>query len=249
MLEGANVLVVDSSKIVQKIVASILKKDMGADMVILTGSGSEALDTIRKGDTRIDWVISGWELPGVSGYDFLRALRDNPATASIPFIMMTSYDDKDHIVQALEAGVTDYLIKPFTHQRFLDDIQRIISLQRRRKAARYKAPDENPVTIRFADGHEYKGTLMDISKTDCLTRTVVFNKAVTCIYDSARVSISLGARKVEFTGQLFRMEKTPSKKPDGQMFAAFQIVEIDEANKARLSRFIEDLCAQLGAEP
>lgn len=245
MLEGANVLVVDSSKIVQKIVASILKNDMGADTVILTGSGADALETIRKGDTRIDWVISGWELPGVSGFDFLRALRETPATASIPFIMMTSYDDKEHIVQALEAGVTDYLIKPFTHHRFLEDIQRIISLQRRRKAARYKAPDENPVTIRFKDDHEYAGTLMDISKTDCLTRTVVFDQAATCIYDSARVCVKVEAHDIEFTGQLFRMEKTPSKKPDGQMFAAFQIIGIDDANKARLAAFIDRLCVQM----
>jgi CheY-like chemotaxis protein len=241
MLENTVVLVVDTSRTVRRIVASILQEDLGCKHVIQSESALEAMDHIKSGLVQVDWIFSGWELEGMTGYEFLEKVRKNPSTANIPFVMMTSHDDRESIVKALNAGVTDYLIKPFTHEHFLDDVQRIFALRFRRTHPRYKARDANPVEIVFKDGYAYHGNLMDISINDVLVRTPLFDKGMTQIYDNGDVKISLPGGNVSLNGSLFRMERMMSKDRTDLIYSAFEITRIDKANAARLERFIEDL--------
>ena len=241
MLENTISLVVDDSRTVRRIVASILHEDLGCKQVIQCENAHEAMARILNDEVKVDWIFSGWELEGMSGYEFLEKVRKNPSTAMIPFVMMTSHDDRESILKALNAGVTDYLIKPFTHERFLDDVQRIFALRFRRKHPRYKAKDSNPVEIVFKDGYAYHGNLMDISAKDVLVRTTLFTKGMTQIYDTADLKISMQGGSVSLNGVLFRMERIMSKDRTDMIYSAFEIVKIDTTNAARLERFIEGL--------
>lgn len=247
MLENTVALVVDTSRTVRRIVAAILQEDLGCKQVIQSENALDAMYHIQSGQAQVDWIFSGWELEGMTGYEFLEKVRKNPATATIPFVMMTSHDDRESIVKALNAGVTDYLIKPFTHERFLEDVQRIFALRFRRKHPRYKAKDANPVEIVFKDGHTYHGNLMDVSINDVLVRTPLFNKVPTQIYDHADVKISMPGGNVSLTATLFRMERMMSHDRTDMIYSAFEIVKIDKASAARLERFIEALRAEMAS--
>ena len=241
MLQDTVALVVDTSRTVRRIVASILQEDLGCKQVIQSESALDAMDHIQSGLVQVDWIFSGCELEGMTGYEFLEKVRKNPATATIPFVMMTSHDDRESIVKALNAGVTDYLIKPFTHERFLADVQRIFALRFRRSHPRYKAHDANPVEIVFKDGYAYHGALMDISVNDALVRTPLFDKGMTHIYDTADVKISIPGGNVSFKGSLFRMERIMSKDRTDLIYSTFEITKLDKASAARLDRFLEGL--------
>jgi CheY-like chemotaxis protein len=241
MLENTVALVVDGSRTVRRIVASILNEDLGCKQVIQSENALDAMEYIKSGVAQVDWIFSGWELQGMSGYEFLEKVRKNPSTATIPFVMMTSHDDRASILKDLNAGVTDYLIKPFTHERFLEDVQRIFALRFRRKNPRYKAKDANPVEIVFKDGYAYHGNLMDISINDVLVRTPLFDKGMTQIYDNAEVKISATGGSISFNGALFRMERIMSKDRTDMIYSAFDILKIDKANSTRLTSFIKGL--------
>ncbi len=241
MLEDTVALVVDASKTVRRIVASILQEDLGCKQVIQSETALDAMEHITGGDVKVDWIFSCWELQGMSGYEFLEKVRKNPSTATIPFVMMTSHDDRESILKALNAGVTDYLIKPFTHERFLEDVQRIFALRFRRKHPRYKARDANPVEIVFKDGYAYHGNLMDISINDLLVRTPLFDKGMTLIYDNADIKISIPGGNVSLGAALFRMERMMSHDRRDMIYSAFEIVKIDKASATRLARFIDGL--------
>jgi CheY-like chemotaxis protein len=241
MLEDTVTLVVDTSKTVRRIVALILHDDLGCKQVIQCENALDAMEHITGGEVKVDWIFSGWELEGMSGYEFLEKVRGNPSTATIPFVMMTSHDDRESILKALNAGVTDYLIKPFTHERFLEDVQRIFALRFRRKHSRYKAKNANPVEIIFKDGYAYHGNLMDVSINDVLVRTPLFDKGMTQIYDNAEMKISIPGGNVSINGALFRMERIMSKDRTDMIYSAFEITKIDKASATRLARFIEGL--------
>ena len=241
MLEDTVTLVVDTSKTVRRIVASILQDDLGCKQAIQCENALDAMDCIQRGDVKVDWIFSCWELQGMSGHEFLEKVRKNPSTATIPFVMMTSHDDRESILKALNAGVTDYLIKPFTHERFLQDVQRIFALRFRRKHPRYKAKNANPIEIIFKDGYAYHGNLMDISINDVLVRTPLYDKGLTQIYDNAELKISIPGGNVLFKGALFRMERIMSKDRTDMIYSAFEVVKIDTANATRLARFIDGL--------
>lgn len=239
MLENTVALVVDPSRTVRRIVASILQEDLGCKQVIQSENALEAMAHIRNTQTQVDWIFSSWELEGMTGYEFLEKVRKNPSTATIPFVMMTSHDDRESIVKALNAGVTDYLIKPFTHEHFLQDVQRIFALRFRRKHPRFKARDANPVEIVFKDGYAYHGNLMDVSINDVLVRTPLFSNGLTQIYDTADLKISIPEGNVSLHGLLFRMERIMSKDRNDMIYSAFEISKIDKTNITRLERFID----------
>lgn len=68
-------------------------------------------------------IIADWNMPGMSGVDLLRAIRSFALTRDLPFFMITAQGDDAHIHEALRAGVTDYLVKPFTGPHLVEKIR------------------------------------------------------------------------------------------------------------------------------
>jgi two-component system chemotaxis response regulator CheY len=109
-------LVVDDYSTMRKIVKKILG-DLGYSRIEEAEDGKPALEKVNLAMTANDpfgCVISDWNMPGMSGLDLLKGIRGNPATAKIPVILATAEGDQKNVVEAVKAGVDNYVVKPFT---------------------------------------------------------------------------------------------------------------------------------------
>ncbi|MFZ5774020.1 MAG: response regulator [Thermodesulfobacteriota bacterium] len=108
---GYTILIVDDVDIMHMVLRQMLGA-LGFSQIISVLDGRRAQQVIQS--EPIDLIISDWTMPEVSGIDLLRFVKANPAWARIPFIMVTSETTKEAILAAKQAGVDDYIIKPFT---------------------------------------------------------------------------------------------------------------------------------------
>lgn len=118
-------LVVDDSTTMRRILVNTLRT-IGIVDVVEAGHGKEAL---AKWDTGFDLVITDWNMPVMGGLDLLRRLRAAPATARTPVLMVTTRGAKEDILAAMDAGVTGYILKPFTPEVLREKIDEIVSGQ------------------------------------------------------------------------------------------------------------------------
>jgi two-component system, chemotaxis family, chemotaxis protein CheY len=116
-------LVVDDSTTMRRIVVNALKTIGYAD-VVEAGDGEEAL---AKCDASIEMVITDWNMPNMGGLDLVKNLRGSPATAKLPILMVTTRSVKEDILHAVEAGVSSYILKPFTPQVLKEKLDQITS--------------------------------------------------------------------------------------------------------------------------
>lgn len=106
------VLVVDDATFVRDTIKRTLRR-MIPDVELLEAiDGRRAMAAIKANS--VDIILSDWEMPEMSGEEFLVWVRAHPQHADTPFIMVTSRGDRNHVVQAVQTGVSDYLTKPFT---------------------------------------------------------------------------------------------------------------------------------------
>jgi two-component system chemotaxis response regulator CheY len=104
-------LVVDDFATMRRIIKSVLN-DLGYSNVAEADDGSTALPLLRDGN--FDFLITDWNMPDMPGLDLLKAVRANEKLAKLPVLMLTAEAQRDQIVAAAKAGVSGYIIKPFT---------------------------------------------------------------------------------------------------------------------------------------
>ncbi|MBW1938198.1 MAG: response regulator, partial [Deltaproteobacteria bacterium] len=75
---------------------------------------------------KIDFVISDWNMPNMTGIELLRAVRADSELSSLPFLMVTAESLKENVLEAVKAGVSDYIVKPFTAEVLSEKIEKII---------------------------------------------------------------------------------------------------------------------------
>ena len=117
-------LVVDDSATMRRIVLNSLQR-IGFTSCVEAGDGREALD---KFDASIGFVITDWNMPNMSGIDFARALRARPDGKRIPILMVTTRSVREDILAAVEAGVNNYILKPFTPPVLKEKIDQVLSV-------------------------------------------------------------------------------------------------------------------------
>lgn len=115
-------LVVDDSATMRRIVANSLKR-IGYEECVEAGDGAEALERF---DSSVDFVITDWNMPTMTGLEFVRALRNRPEGKSVPVLMVTTRSVREDIVQAAQAGVNNYVVKPFTPQVLKEKIDQVL---------------------------------------------------------------------------------------------------------------------------
>jgi len=111
------ILVVDDASFIRDLVKKHLREHFPGVEIHEAVDGNRAL-AVLKGQA-IDLVLSDWEMPNVSGEELLRKLRLDDRYAAVPFIMISSRGGRDHVVKAVQAGVSDYLAKPFTPEELI----------------------------------------------------------------------------------------------------------------------------------
>ncbi len=118
-------LIVDDSVTMRRIVANSLK-NLGFTDFIEAADGREALVKLATDDT-IGFVITDWNMPELSGLELTKAIRTDNRFAQVPILMVTTRGVKDDILEALQAKVNNYIVKPFTPQVLKEKIDQIIS--------------------------------------------------------------------------------------------------------------------------
>ncbi len=118
------IMVVDDFATMRRILKNILKQ-LGFKDIIEADDGSTALEELKKNN--IDLIISDWNMPKMSGIDFLKEVRSNSDFKDIPFLMVTAEAQKNNVVEAVKAGVSNYVVKPFTAEQISDKLEMIFS--------------------------------------------------------------------------------------------------------------------------
>jgi two-component system chemotaxis response regulator CheY len=117
-------LIIDDSFTMRRIIANILAR-LGYTEVVHASNGREGLD--RLAAETVDVVITDWYMPEMNGLDFVKTLRNSPATSHIPVVIVTVNAASDDIQHALELGVKGYILKPFTVETMKDKIDALMA--------------------------------------------------------------------------------------------------------------------------
>ena len=115
-------LIVDDSSTTRKIEKKILN-ELGFENVFEADDGSTALPMLESGD--FDFVITDWYMQNMQGFDLLVAIRKNPKLCKIPVMMVTAKVEQEELVAAAKAGLSGFIVKPFTGEALLAKMQRI----------------------------------------------------------------------------------------------------------------------------
>jgi two-component system chemotaxis response regulator CheY len=113
------VLVADDSSTMRKIILRSLQA-VGVTDVAEASDGAEAISLFKPGE--FDMVLTDWNMPGLSGLEVLSGIREKDK--DIPVVMVTTEAEKSRVMQAIQAGVSDYLVKPFTADTLREKIEK-----------------------------------------------------------------------------------------------------------------------------
>jgi two-component system chemotaxis response regulator CheY len=116
------VLVVDDASSMRHIVRNLLK-ELGMRHIREAENGQIALDKLKV--KKADFVVSDWNMPVMNGIDLLRAIRADQALRSTPVLMVTAEANQENIVEAVQAGVNNYIVKPFNAQTLQEKLNKI----------------------------------------------------------------------------------------------------------------------------
>lgn len=122
MNKDMKILIVDDFSTMRRIVKNLLR-DLGFTNTSEADDGLTALPMLQTG--KYDFLVTDWNMPGMQGIDLLKAVRADANLASLPVLMVTAESKKDQIVEAAQAGVNGYVVKPFTAATLKEKIDKI----------------------------------------------------------------------------------------------------------------------------
>ncbi len=122
MDKNMKILIVDDFSTMRRIIKNLLR-DLGYNNTQEADDGKTGLPMLQTGN--FDFLITDWNMPGMTGIDLLKAVRADEKLAGLPVLMVTAEAKKDQIVEAAQAGVNGYIVKPFTAQTLKEKIDKI----------------------------------------------------------------------------------------------------------------------------
>ncbi|WP_096275340.1 chemotaxis response regulator CheY [Marinobacter sp. LV10R510-11A] len=122
MDKNMKILIVDDFSTMRRIIKNLLR-DLGFTNVDEADDGNTALPMLKSG--KYDFLVTDWNMPGMSGFDLLKAVRADENLKTLPVLMVTAEAKRDQIVAAAQAGVNGYVVKPFTAAVLKDKIEKI----------------------------------------------------------------------------------------------------------------------------
>ncbi|MDU8502880.1 chemotaxis response regulator CheY [Pseudomonas syringae pv. tagetis] len=116
------ILIVDDFSTMRRIIKNLLR-DLGFTNTSEADDGLTALPMLQSG--AFDFLVTDWNMPGMSGIDLLREVRKDDRLKSLPVLMVTAEAKREQIIEAAQAGVNGYVVKPFTAQALKEKIEKI----------------------------------------------------------------------------------------------------------------------------
>ena len=122
--KNMKILLVDDFATMRKVIKNLLKQT-GYNNISEAEDGLEALKTLKS--EKVDFIISDWNMPNMTGLELLKAVRAESAIKGLPFLMVTAEGLQENVVAAVKAGVSNYIVKPFTAEVLNEKIEKIIA--------------------------------------------------------------------------------------------------------------------------
>ncbi|MGV6393909.1 chemotaxis response regulator CheY [Pseudomonas syringae] len=116
------ILIVDDFSTMRRIIKNLLR-DLGFTNTSEADDGLTALPMLESGS--FDFLVTDWNMPGMTGIDLLRKVRADERLKHLPVLMVTAEAKRDQIIEAAQAGVNGYVVKPFTAQALKEKIEKI----------------------------------------------------------------------------------------------------------------------------
>ncbi len=120
--KGMKILIVDDFSTMRRIIKNLLR-DLGFTNTMEADDGTSALPMLKSGS--FDFLVTDWNMPNMEGIELLRTVRSDPALKDLPVLMVTAEAKRDQIVEAAQAGVNGYIVKPFTAETLKEKIDKI----------------------------------------------------------------------------------------------------------------------------
>jgi two-component system chemotaxis response regulator CheY len=118
------VLVVDDMMTMRKLVSKICK-EVGFQNLMEAGDGIQAWEAIQGSNPPIGLVISDWNMPNCSGLDLVKRIRADSRFKNTPFLMVTAEAEQHQVVEAIKAGVDNYVVKPFGKDQLIEKLEAV----------------------------------------------------------------------------------------------------------------------------
>lgn len=116
------ILIVDDFSTMRRIIKNLLR-DLGYNNTVEADDGNTALPVLKKGG--IDFLVTDWNMPGMDGLELLKNVRAEPELQHLPVLMVTAESKREQIIEAAQAGVNGYIVKPFTAATLKEKIDKI----------------------------------------------------------------------------------------------------------------------------
>jgi two-component system, chemotaxis family, chemotaxis protein CheY len=123
-LPELKILAVDDSPTMRRIIVNTLKR-AGYEDVAEASDGKDALAKLKT--DKFDFIITDWNMPEMDGLTFVTTVRADPELKALPILMVTTRSVKEDIMQAIKAGVNNYIVKPFTPETIAEKITQVIA--------------------------------------------------------------------------------------------------------------------------
>ena len=122
MDKNMKILIVDDFSTMRRIIKNLLR-DLGFTNTQEADDGTTALPMLQNGN--FDFVVTDWNMPGMQGIDLLKAIRADAKLKHLPVLMVTAESKREQIIEAAQAGVNGYVVKPFTAVTLEEKINKI----------------------------------------------------------------------------------------------------------------------------
>jgi len=116
------ILVVDDFPVMRRIVRNLFKQ-LGYDNIEEAENGADAYSKLK--NKSFQFIVSDWNMPDMDGFELLKKVRADSDLREIPFLMVTAEAEKQKVVDAIKAGVNNYVVKPFTAEVLKEKLDRI----------------------------------------------------------------------------------------------------------------------------
>lgn len=117
------ILVVDDFPTMRRIIKNLLKQ-LGYENIEEAEDGIQAYSKLK--NNGFEFIVSDWNMPNMDGFELLKKVRSDPQLKDIPFLMVTAEAEKDKVIEAIKAGVSNYIVKPFTAEILREKMDRIM---------------------------------------------------------------------------------------------------------------------------
>lgn len=123
-MASVSVLVVDDAPFIRDLIKKALRSHFPDLQIEEAVNGNKARQLLAR--TSFDLILCDWEMPELSGLELLQWFRAQPGQEKTPFIMVTSRGDRDNVVEAIKAGVSDYVGKPFSNEQLISKVRKAL---------------------------------------------------------------------------------------------------------------------------